>query len=401
MKILLTKEQLETVAIPYFSNTKVNDLKLFRESWNQLKPKEKELVIELYKMLYPKKSEKLNEGLMDWVQGGLDVVGIFDPTGIADLTNAVLYFGRGEILFGMLSLISIIPVAGDMIAKPIILGGKALGLPFKAFKAAVASGDAVKIAKSAKTMEKLGPVGKKVTEFIESFNKGMGDKISKLLQKGKNIPVVGKFTKTIEGWINIFKKAGKEINLPTTASKFEIKTGSGVWKGTLKGSEKVDFLKTLKEMIPSTKGMSTTAFRDMAKKGKFSLFGKEFTKIWQVPAHRKMLGRTKLYLRFLDKLGLANFIGPDELAQEVPNVESKLQSFMNSPEGQSAFNEEFVNSPDMQSYYQGTPNVTTPNKTTTSTPSNTDVGSIAQKLGLSSITPEIGNVLSQFLKTAI
>jgi hypothetical protein len=398
MKILLTKEQLETVAIPYFSNTKVNNINLFRESWNQLNIEEKELVLELYKILYPKKFKQLNEGVMDWVQGGLDVVGIFDPTGIADLTNAVLYFGRGEVLFGMLSLISIIPVAGDMIAKPIILGGKALGLPFKAFKAAVATGDAAKIAKSAKTMEKLGPVGKKITEFIESFNKGMGDKISKLLQKGKNIPVVGKFTKTIEDWISVFKKAGKEINLPTTATKFEIKTGSGVWKGTLKGSEKVDFLKTLKEMMPSTKGMSTTAFRDMAKKGKFSLFGKEFTKIWQVPAHRKMLGRTKLYLRFLDTLGLANFIGPDELTQKVPNVETKLQSFMNSPEGQSAFNEEFVNSPDMQSYYQGTTNMNTPNKPKSS---NTDVSSIAQKLGLSSITPEMGTILSQFLKTAI
>lgn len=398
MKILLTKEQLETVAIPYFSNTKVNNINLFRESWNQLNIEEKELVLELYKILYPKKFKQLNEGVMDWVQGGLDVVGIFDPTGIADLTNAVLYFGRGEILFGMLSLISIIPVAGDMIAKPIILGGKALGLPFKAFKAAVATGDAAKIAKSAKSMEKLGPVGKKVVDFIESFNKGMGEKITKLLQKGKNIPVVGKFTKTIEDWISVFKKAGKEIKLPTTAAKFEIKTGSGVWKGTLKGSEKVDFLKTLKEMMPSTKGMSTTAFRDMAKKGKFSLFGKEFTKIWQVPAHRKMLGRTKLYLRFLDSLGLANFIGPDELSQQIPDAESKLQSFMNSPEGQSAFNEEFVNSPDMQSYYQGTTSMSTPNK---SKSSNSDVSGIAQKLGLSSITPEIGTILSQFLKTAI
>ena len=48
------------------------------------------------------------------------MVGIFDPTGIADITNAVLYFGRGEILFGMLSLVSVIPYLGDAIAKPII-----------------------------------------------------------------------------------------------------------------------------------------------------------------------------------------------------------------------------------------------------------------------------------------
>lgn len=401
MKIVLTEDQLKTIAIPYFSNSNIgkNDLELFRENWNSLNKKDKELVIELYKLLYPKRSKQLDEGVMDWVQGGLDVAGIFDPTGIADLTNAVLYFGRGEILFGMLSLISIIPVAGDMIAKPIILGGKALGLPFKAFKAAVASGDAVKIARSAKTMEKMGPTGKKISEFIDSFNKGMGEKIINLLKKGKNIPIVGKFFKTIESWVGVFKKAGKEIKLPTTATKVEIKTGAGVWKGTLKGSEKVDFMEILRQMIkPGGKQYSTTVFRNMAKKGKFKFLGKEFTKIWQVPAHRKMLGRTKLFLRFLDTLGLANFIGPDELEQEIPDVETKLEKFIDSPEGQSAFKEEFIDSPDMQNYFQNTTAVAEP---TQSSGENSTIKNLASKLGIGELTPDVTTVLTQFLKTSL
>jgi hypothetical protein len=400
MKILVTEEQLKTVAITYFKSDDMDkrktDFQLFKESWNKLNNEERELVIELYKVLYPTKSKKLYEGVMDWVQGGLDVVGIFDPTGIADLTNAVLYFGRGEILFGMLSLVSIIPVAGDMIAKPIILGGKALGVPFKAFKAAVASGDAAKIAKSAKAMEKMGPTGKKIVEFIESFNKGLGEKISNLLKKGKNIPIVNKFTTTIENWIKVFKKASNDIKLPTKSSKFEIPAGTaGVWKGTLKGSEKVDFMEVLRQMMkPGGKGYSTTAFREMAKKGKFKFLGKEFTKIWQVPAHRKMLGRTKLYLRFLDTLGLANFIGPDELMKQDPSIENKFANYVDSPQGQAAFNEEFVNSSDMQNYYN--------TSTTPSTTTNTDkISNMSSILGIKNITPEIQNVLSQFLKTAI
>lgn len=416
MKIIVTEDQLKSVAVPYFTDTNIvkTDLDVFKENWNSLNSEEKELVIELYKMLYPKKSKQLDEGAMDWVQGGLDVVGIFDPTGIADLTNAVLYFGRGEVLFGMLSLVSIIPVAGDVIAKPIILGGKALGLPFKSFKAAVATGDATKIAKSAKAMEKMGPVGKKIVEFIESFNKGMGDKITKLLEKGKKIPIVGKFFKTIQDWIGVFKTAGKEIKIPTkagTGTKFEIKSGAGVWKGTLKGTEKVDFMELLRQMM-NLKG-GTTVFRDMAKKGKFKFLGKEFTKIWQVPAHRKMLGRTKMYLRFLDSLGLANFIGPDELKQEIPDVETKLQAFIDSPEGQAAFNEEFVNAPDMQNYYQPQTQSTTqtqlpswfdtknPVSSLKSTTEDYTLKSLASKFGVETLTPEITTVLTQFLKSAV
>lgn len=398
MKIILTEEQLRTVAIPYYSNKdlKKSELDIFKENWNSLSGEDKELVLELYKMLYPRRSKQLNEGAMDWIQTGLDVAGIFDPTGIADLTNAVLYFGRGEVLFGMLSLISIIPGAGDAIAKPIILGGKALGVPFKTFKAAIATKNATKIAGAAKSMEKMGPVGKKIVEFIQSFNKGMGEKIINLLEKGKKIPVVGKFFKTIEDWINVFRKAGKEINLPTkvgTGTKFEVKTGSGVFKGTLKGTEKVDFMEVLRQMIkPRGKQYSTTVFKDMAKKGKFKFLGKEFTKIWQVPAHRKMLGRTKMYLRFLTSLGIGSFIGPDELEKEIPDVEAKLQAYVDSPEGQSAFNEEFVNSPDMENYFQGE---------TTQSEDNSTIKNLASKLGISDLSPDTSNLLSQFIKTAI
>ena len=44
-----------------------------------------------------------------WYNTLLDVVGIVDPTGAADAINAVSYFRQGDMLYGMLSLISVIP----------------------------------------------------------------------------------------------------------------------------------------------------------------------------------------------------------------------------------------------------------------------------------------------------
>lgn len=379
-KILVTESQFKKTLTPQYKK----NVKIFKENWSELSDSEKILVVELYKIFYPKKVKNLKEGVMDWVQTGLDVAGIFDPTGIADLTNAVLYFGRGEALFGMLSLVSIIPYAGDAIAKPIILGGKALGVPFKMFKAAVATGDASKIAKSAKAMEKLGPVGKKIVEFIESFGKGLGDKILQLISKGKKIPVVGRFASVIEDWVKIFKKAAQEIKLPTKGG-FNI-VGKGI-----SGPEKVDFAQTIKQMFkPLDKNYGTTAFRDFSKRGTFKLAGKEFTKIWQVPKTRKLLGKTKLFARFLDSLGIANFVGPDELTQQIPNAQQKFEEFMNKPENQSSFNDEIFNS---DSSTQSSPS--------SSEDGNIDFGSIIKNLGITSITPEMKTILSQFLKTAV
>ena len=397
MKILLTEDQFKSTAIPFFQekDMEISVVESFKRNWELLTEDEKDLTIELYNLLYPKRSQKLKEGMMDWAQTGLDVVGIFDPTGIADLTNAVLYFGRGEPLFGMLSLVSLVPYAGDAIAKPIILGGKALGAQFKVFRTAVLAKDAQKMAMAANSMKNSGSVGRKVFEFLDGFNKGMGDKIKKILQKGKNIPIVGKFARTIDGWIDLFKRAGKQINVPTKVGTGSVTRIKGLGGATVKIThpEKVSFLNTLKQMM-NFKG-SPTVFREMAKKGKFKLLGKEFKKIWQVPQHRKLLGRTKLYLRFLDSVGMANFVGPDELIEELPNAESKLEAFMNSPEGQTAFNEEFINSSEISSSTAS--DITSDSKEISSGQYEKLLSSFG--LDSSKISEETKNVLLQYLKS--
>jgi hypothetical protein len=57
---------------------------------------------------------------LDWVQGGLDVIGVFDPTPLSDGVNALISAGRGDWTGAGLSAIIMIPYAGDVIGK----GGK-------------------------------------------------------------------------------------------------------------------------------------------------------------------------------------------------------------------------------------------------------------------------------------
>ena len=69
----------------------------------------------------------------EWYNIVGDIVGIADPTGIVDIVNGISYFSQGDHLFGLLSMISAIPYAGDVVAKPVmgalkIGGGATKGL---------------------------------------------------------------------------------------------------------------------------------------------------------------------------------------------------------------------------------------------------------------------------------
>ena len=50
--------------------------------------------------------------------------------------------------------------------------------------------------------------------------------------------------------------------------------------------------------------------------------------------------RTKTYLGFLDWLGVANFVGPEELENMVPDAEKKWEQYSQTPEAQQTWNSE-------------------------------------------------------------
>lgn len=54
---------------------------------------------------------------VDWLQTGLDVAGVFDPSPICDGINGVIHLIRGNTVEASLSFVSAIPYAGDIIGK--------------------------------------------------------------------------------------------------------------------------------------------------------------------------------------------------------------------------------------------------------------------------------------------
>jgi len=59
----------------------------------------------------------------EWYNTLGDILGIFDPTGVVDFVNGISYMKQGDTVFGILSMISVFPYFGDLVAKPLLLFG--------------------------------------------------------------------------------------------------------------------------------------------------------------------------------------------------------------------------------------------------------------------------------------
>jgi hypothetical protein len=278
----------------------------------------KEFILQIYE----EEKTKLDES--KWYNTVGDFVGIIDPTGIVDLVNGVSYWNQGDKLFALLSFISAAPILGDAIAKPVIGVMKIGGETAKAFKAATIGGDAVKMAQSAKSMG--GPVAK----LVET-SPNWGQKVVSILKQsvGK-VPGLGGLIKVIEEYVLLFTKASKEMNA----------------------------------------GGKVTAFSRNA--GELQSFGNKYIsggmgRLFGNRATRSLMRRSKWYLRLLDKLGVHNFVGPDELKQQIPDLETKMAEFNQDPSNQELYNQEFGD--DFSEYDEPVTNIpkqsTTPSVPTT------------------------------------
>jgi hypothetical protein len=64
--------------------------------------------------------KKLKEDLKQTMIGlGLDLAGVFDPSPVSDTASAINSFSQGDVVGGLLSGVSVVPFAGDSLAKPI------------------------------------------------------------------------------------------------------------------------------------------------------------------------------------------------------------------------------------------------------------------------------------------
>jgi hypothetical protein len=284
------------------------------------------------------KKQNLNEA---WYNTVLDVVGIFDPTGIVDLTNAILYFKQGDTFFGILSLISVVPVVGDAVAKPIMGLGKSSRL-FKHVDGALAISK-TNPAKAKQMLLEASKSGKNpmFTKLIDSFD-NWGLTYKKIVDA---IPS----SKLTNGFKNNLKMYG-DLFGSVKAEKVKIlKSTSGTARNFTKLSpdERVKALELLKKEIRDPKlissfGKGKSLFRNYGVRAGLLqgvpriFFGKN-------PALRSMMRNTKFYAGFLDFIGLANFVGPDELKLQKPSdeLEAKMNDYLETKEGQKNFEEEF------------------------------------------------------------
>ena len=221
-----------------------------------------------------------------WYNTLLDFVGIVDPTGAADLINSISYFRQGEVFFGFLSLVSIIPYAGDVVAKPVVALLKTGKGAYKGMNAAIKAGSATKVAAEA---TKLGPEAVTFTKWMGSSS--VGKFLSGL---GKKISSFGIFG------FKPFSKVGKDIG-----------TYSKVFKG------------------------ASTALAQGNKVRVFSKSGGILTKMQR----RGLLGRTKLYAKFTGWLLGAGATSELMGNMSEEDMNNKFAEFISSKEGETAFNE--------------------------------------------------------------
>ena len=310
---------------------------VLEKKWNKLSKEDKIFVFEFAKKIYPEQTKLIKES--KWYNTLGDIVGIFDPTGIVDIVNGISYWRQGDKLYAILSFVSAIPILGDLIAKPVIGVMKLGGGAAKAFKAATLTGDAVKMASTAKRAG--GPIAKMV-ETAPTW----GEKLVTAL-KGSigRVPLLGSgLVKVIEEYVQIFGKAGKEMKAGTEIGKSIVKS-----EKALSAVEKEELLKQM------SKDQSFRGFRDLGTgknswlsfmKSDASLGSKFYAGVPRIfggnPATRSLMKRTKFYAGFLDWLGVGNFVGPDELEKMYPDAAKQYEQYAQLPESQNLWNQEFA-----------------------------------------------------------
>jgi len=299
----------------------MNELEI---KWNLLSIAEREFVVETLFALYPEKKKIINEA--EWWNTLGDIVGIFDPTGVVDIVNGLDYMRQGDHLFGVLSMISAVPYLGDLFAKPVI-GVMKLG------------GEGAKILRGAKTSSEIAEAGAKVPEFGKFLNKTdeILPKFIEILKKGEKIPVIGGLMKVINEWIMLLYRGAKEYKLSGTTSKTAVKS-------TIGNKEKISLLGSIKDILKP--GAKTRTFRDYKDLdpslwSKYGVGG--IGRIWGNRSVRSLMRRTKWYLGLLDHLGIANFVGPDELEAKLGKntVINEIEKYSQMPQSKQAWAEDF------------------------------------------------------------
>jgi len=327
-EIIINERQLEILQNLI---TKEENLKLAEQNWARFNDKEKEMVVEMMKVLHPKKAMLIKED--KWYNTLGDVVGIFDPTGVVDAINGISYIGQGDYLFGFLSFVSAIPYAGDLIAKP-VMGALKIGAP-----SAKALNGVMKLSKAGKSAEAAAELAKisKSGGIVGSFVSGVGKYAGKLKDLVLRIPMPGGMKRTLTQWIELFEKGAVKGKT--------VRYGAGVFAKNIPKLSKDAQIAGLQKLIKASKesGLFTSYRTTKGLLSWKSVFRGMPQLIGRNASVRSLMRQTKLWAGFLDFVGLGNFVGPDEALKEMgqEQLESKFAEYQKTPEAQQYAQETF------------------------------------------------------------
>ncbi len=266
----------------------------------------------------------------------LSVVGIVDPTGIADFVNAISYFKQGDNLFGFLSLISVIPVVGDAVGKTAMGAMKAGGKGAKIMNEinlAMKANDTIKAQKLLTQLSRTeGGLGK-----LARTSREWAPRVDAFIDRLPGGFLTRDFKNVIGDWLKLFRGVGTQAasiakRLPTKTPKQQKELIDGL-EAMLKREKFLD-----PNILSKPNILQRILYGGGFGLGKFAdLYGKSSLRT------RILLGRTKFYAGFLDKLGLGNWVGPEELENMIGKDEmiEKMAEYERTPEAQEYLKSEF------------------------------------------------------------
>lgn len=294
---------------------------------------------EIYRTSEDTEKETLNEA---WYNTAMEILGLVDPTGVVDIVNGISYFVQGDMLFGVLSMVSAIPYAGDAVAKPVMgalkLGSKSTKTLQTALKTAqTAAKGSKKYDAAIDTLRVLskepGPVGK----FLQAAGgaTGWAQKLNKVLDAIPLGPFKG-MKNALMDYITLLGRAGeKSVGL----------------QSRLKVLLQAPSAKNLQRNIPEIqKFLKTSKIFDAAALSKPGFLSQTFfggiPRLFRSPDGRRLrilMQSTKWWLGFLDYIGLGNYVGVEEISKKMGDEQfmKKLEQYQSTPQAQEYFNQEF------------------------------------------------------------
>ena len=331
-QIIINESQLTLIKSEIDKQT---NFKLAEENWNKFSNEEKEFVVEFLKNLYPNKAKLINEA---WYNTLGDIVGIFDPTGVVDLVNGISYLTQGETLFGFLSIISAVPYAGDVVAKP-VMGALKLGKPSaKALNSVLKTAKAGDMAKASADLAKLADTGGVAATFVKGMEK-IGPKLTDIVQRIPGGFMTRGLKNTVLQWIELFSKAGRNAKQMKQATGYLAKR-----MPRMAPDVAVKELEALKQAIKSSPGVFTGYRTSKGLMSWKTVFGGMPQLMGRNKSVRALMRQSKWWLGFLDYIGLGNWVGPDELAKQLggeENMQRKMEEYNKTPEAQKNFEDQF------------------------------------------------------------